>query len=364
MCRFRDYDGVTRKVEARAETGAKAERQLIAKLQDRRNTATADVHSEMRVSQLSEIWWSEFLDLGRATNTVTRYQEVLDVHVLPGVGNLRIRECTVSALDRFLKAIRANTGAPTAKLCKTVLSGILGVAARHGALDGNPLRDVAAIPTNKIEVRALTVTEVVALRAGLDQWQSATLGPRQTRPQDLLDVIDMLLATGARIGEVLAMRWSDVDLGNEPTVTISGTIIYEKGKGLVLQDHPKSSGSRQTFRLPQFAVNTLLRRKVQQQIGNPYDVLFPSSTNTLRDPNNFRKQWNKARADIGFEWVSPHTFRKTVATVLADTEGLSAAQRQLGHSSDKVTSTHYVERTELAPDMSGVLEAFGASDDR
>jgi len=359
MCRFRDFDGITRKVEARAETGAKAERELIARMQDRRTTSTADVHGGMRVSALAAVWWDEFTDLDRAARTRDRYREALDTYILPGLGNLQVRECTVSALDRFLKAVRTNTGGPTAKLCKTVLSGILGVAARHGALEGNPLRDVAAIPASKTEVRALTVTDVVALRAGLDQYQSAELGPRQSRPQDLLDVIDVMLATGSRIGEALALRWSDIDLGDEPSLTISGTIVTVKGKGLVLQDHPKSSGSRQTFRLPQFAVNMLLRRQVQQLEANPYDVIFPSAVGTLRDPGNFRKQWRKARAAIGFEWVSPHTFRKSVGTVLANTEGLAAAQRQLGHSSDRVTSKHYIERAHMAPDMSDILEAFG-----
>lgn len=273
MCRFRDYDGVTRKVEARAETGAKAERELIARLQDRKTTSTADVHGGMRVSALAGIWWDEFNDLDRAARTRDRYREALDTYILPSLGNLQVRECTVSALDRFLKAVRANTGAPTAKLCKTVLSGVLGVAMRHGALEGNPLRDVAAIPANKTEVRALTVTEVVALRAGLDQWQSAELGSRQSRPQDLLDLVDVRLATGVRIGEALALR----------------------------------------------------------------------------------------RQDIGFDWASPHTFRKSVGTVLANTQGLAAAQRQLGHSSDKVTSAHYVERAKVASDMTGVLEAFGGA---
>lgn len=361
MCRFRDYDGVTRKVEARDQTGAKAERALIVKLQDRKAVANDDVHADMRVSALAVVWWGEFQDLDRANNTVKRYREILDDHVIPGLGNLRVRECTVNALDRFLKAVRANTGAPTAKLCRTVLSGILGVAARHGALDGNPLRDVAPIPSNKTEVRALTVTEVAALRAGLDQWQAEYTTGRKARPQDILDVIDVMLATGCRIGEALALRWSDVDLGDEPTVTIAGTIVPGREGGLVLQDHPKSSGSYQTFRLPQFAVNTLLRRQVQQVEGNPYDVLFPSSTGTLRDPNNFRKQWNKAKVTFGFDWVTPHTFRKSVGTILANTQGLAAAQRQLGHSSERVTAQHYVARARVAPDRSSILEVFGGA---
>jgi integrase len=359
MCRFRDYDGVTRKVEAREATGAKAERLLISRLQARRSVATDDVHGNMRLSKLAEVWWEEFLDLNRANNTVKRYREVLDDHIIPGLGSLQVYECTVNALDRFLKAVRTNTGAATAKLCRTVASNILGVAVRHGVLDGNPVRDVAPIPTNRTEVRALTIDEVVALRAGLDKWQAEYTTGRKARPQDILDVIDVMLATGCRIGEALAVRWKDVDLGEDPSLTIAGTIVPGREGGLELQEHPKSSGSHQTFRLPQFAVNTLLRRQVQQVEGNPHDVLFPSSTGTLRDPNNFRRQWNKAKVTMGFDWVTPHTFRKSVGTILANTEGLAAAQRQLGHSSERVTAQHYVARAVVAPDRSSILEAFG-----
>lgn len=360
MCRFRDFDGVTRKVEARSTTGAKAERELIAKLQDRAAPAGQDIHSSMRVSALVPIWWAEFEDKDRAINTRRRYRETLDLHILPGVGSLRIRECTVSALDRFLKALRASSGDGAAKVAKSVLSGVLALAVRHGAMDSNPLRDVAPVPTKRSTVRALTVNEVVALRAGLAAWQSEEQpNRRHRRTTDLLDVVDLMLATGCRISEALALRWSDVNLGETPTVTIAGAVIVDPDRGVVLQDHPKSSGSRQTYRLPQFAVNMLLRRQVEQLEGNSYDVVFPSSTGTLRDPSNFRKQWRTARQALGFEWVTPHTFRKSVGTILANTQGLAAASRQLGHSNEQITAKHYVQRLAEAPDMSQVLEAFG-----
>lgn len=362
MCRFRDFDGVTRKVEARSTTGAKAERELIAKLQDRAAPAGQDIHPGMRVSALVPIWWTEFEDKDRAINTRRRYRETLDLHILPGLGSLRIRECTVSALDRFLKALRASRGDGAAKVAKSVLSGVLALAVRHGALESNPLRDVAPVPTRRSTVRALTVTEVVALRAGLAAWQAEEQpNRRHRRPTDLLDVVDLMLATGCRISEALALRWSDVNLGDTPTVTIAGAVIVDPERGVVLQDHPKSSGSRQTYRLPQFAVNMLLRRQVEQLEGNSYDVVFPSSTGTLRDPSNFRKQWRTARQALGFEWVTPHTFRKSVGTILANTQGLAAASRQLGHSNEQITAKHYVQRLAEAPDMSQVLEAFGGN---
>lgn len=55
--------------------------------------------------------------LNLAAGTVRSYREVLDDHVLPGVGGLFMREATVSRLDAFLKRVTTRVGAPTAKLC-------------------------------------------------------------------------------------------------------------------------------------------------------------------------------------------------------------------------------------------------------
>jgi len=65
MARFRDFDGVTRKVEARAtatsknDRGAKAERLLIAALTDRAMPAGEDITGDMRITKLAPIWWAD-----------------------------------------------------------------------------------------------------------------------------------------------------------------------------------------------------------------------------------------------------------------------------------------------------------------
>src|SRR4051812_39607858 len=72
MARFRDFDGVTRKVEARAvavsksDRGSKAEHALIAALRDRAMPAGDDITADTRLNKLAEIWWLEFMDQDRA----------------------------------------------------------------------------------------------------------------------------------------------------------------------------------------------------------------------------------------------------------------------------------------------------------
>ena len=107
--------------------------------------------------------------------------------------------------------------------------------------------------------------------------------------------------------------------------TGSGSVVRLKGVGLVRQDTTKGGGAR-SISLPQFALDALHRRKGGRQGPNSVGVIFPSSTGTLRDPDNFGKQWREVRDELGLPDVSSHSFRKTVATLIDDS-GLSARIR-------------------------------------
>jgi integrase len=94
------------------------------------------------------------------------------------------------------------------------------------------------------------------------------------------------------------------------------------------------------------------------------DVIFPSHAGTLRSPNNFRRQLREAVKGTDFEWVTPHSFRKTVATLLDRQLDAEHAAAQLGHSDSSVTKQHYIAKAHQAPDVSDVLEQLGARPDQ
>lgn len=237
---MRGYDGKPRMYQMTGPTGAQAETGLLAKLNAMLPPTDDVISPDMAMSELAKFWWLEFEDLKRAANTRRRYREIIDTYILPGVGNLTIREANVSTLDKFLKGVRTKHGNATAKMSKTLLTGMLSLATRHGAAAANPLREVSRIPTDSKEVRALTIDEVAKLRHDVYAWQQPTGRQNGLHEKDILDAVDIMLATGARIGEALAIRWSDVDLvAEKPTVTVRGTIIDVRGKnGLMIQDHP------------------------------------------------------------------------------------------------------------------------------
>lgn len=361
MTRYRDTDGVTRKVEARGPSRNKARQALEARLRARQTPASRVVTPDTRLRDVVKLWQAELAEKGRAANTIKRYTMTVKNHILKGaggVGDLRLRECSTWRMNEFLQGIRRDHGAASAKVAKTVLAGILSLAARYEAIPTNPLREVAPIPASRPEVRALSPADVRILRRKLGEWQSTPpANGRQRRPDDLRDVVDVMLATGCRISEALALRWQDVDLDGRK-LTINGAVIVTSA-GVVRQDHPKSHGSVKTYTLDATTAEMLRSRWERMTgLGLMSAVVFPSSTGTLRDPSNYRKQWRTARAAIGFDWVIPHTFRKTVATRVADEVGLKAASEYLGHSGEAVTGRHYRAKAPDAADMTGALAGF------
>ncbi len=348
--RFRDFDGRTRQVEAWGKSGAAAERALMTALTERATPTTAQITGDTRLSVLANAWLDDVRRSDKAAGTQRRYAELVASHIVPGVGGLTVREATVGPLDRFLRSVADKTGAATARGCRTVLSGMLSLAARHDAAPRNTVRDTAPVTAERKPVRALTEREVRALRGKLG-------ADRKAARADLPDLVDYMLGTGVRIGEALALRWADLDLGAAaPTTTITGTVVRLPGRGLIIQDHPKTASGRRKLLLPAFVVAMLLRRRVEQVDGG--DLVFPSSVGTLREPQNVHRQWRAARDRAGFDWVTPHVFRKSVATVIGLGD-LRAAADQLGHSGTAVTERHYVQRTGSGPDARALLDVFG-----
>lgn len=368
--RYRDQDGETRTVQAFGGSGAEAERRLKASLHERSQHGASDITPATTISALAELWLTELETIGDITpQTLNQYRTDVEKTVCAphtGIAGITLREATTSRIDRFIKTISAEHPAKARRI-KVVLGGMLGLAARHDAIDTNPVREVARIKGTKANVRALTLDELSVLRRRVELWETGndTDMPRTGRPRTtgLLDLVDVFLGTGARIGEVLALRWSDVDFTSSPaTVTISGTVVRLRGKvadggGLIRQAHPKTDAGHRVVKLPGFARDTLMRLSVDA-VPTADDLVFPSSAGTLRDPHNVRRQWRDARGEQ-FAWVTPHSFRKTVATLIDREATTEDAASQLGHSGTAVTRKHYIEKAASVVDLTAVLNQLG-----
>jgi integrase len=350
----RDYDGKTRAVERWGKSKAAAERSLKLALRDRsRIQAAGDVTAETRVSALAETWYAGLKDLSPVT--MQAYRDRLDRQILPGLGQLRVRELSIGVLDRHLRLIVDKHGASTAKMCRSVLSGICTLAARHDALERNPVRALGPVSAKaKKAPRAMTVPELRQLRAALTYDEQAVA-------RDLPDLVSFMMATGLRIGETTGLAWDAVDL-ELGTVDVRTAAIRVKGQGLVIKTTKTDAGTR-TLVVPQWCV-TMLRRRAgtlaRSDDGTMARPVFPAPLGGWRDPSNTQADLRDAFTNAGFDWVTSHVFRKTVATVM-DQAGLSsrAAADQLGHANISMTSDVYFGRKVLVTGAAAVLEVLG-----
>jgi hypothetical protein len=170
---YRDHDGRTRLVSAYGKTKSAAENNLRQKLQERAKTSrTGELTAMHKFRRAAGIWEAKFAELvadgRRSPTSLDTYRRHLRNHVLPAMGEVRLGEAKTPLVDRVVSAIKQAAGAPTARSCRSVISGVMGVAVRYGAADSNPVRDVDRIEgTVKRSPRALTVEEVVLLRKQL-----------------------------------------------------------------------------------------------------------------------------------------------------------------------------------------------------
>ena len=257
--RYRDHDGVTRLVERYGTTGAAAERALKTALRDRARPAGGDeITGDTTIRELGTAWIQNITTAGKVSpQTIEKYTRTVNKHVVPALGGVRVNEISVGKLERFLATVE---GDGTARWCRVCLTGMFGMAARHDAIDQNPVRDTSTRSRPATEIRAMTVEEVTLLRKNIAAWAgSNTMGP--PRGDDLAELVDVLLGTGLRIGEALALRWPHIDLNSEiPTITVAATIA-QVGGTYFLQETAKTKAGHRTVVLPPFVVDALRRQR-------------------------------------------------------------------------------------------------------
>ncbi|MFQ6396664.1 tyrosine-type recombinase/integrase [Nocardia sp. KC 131] len=371
--RYRDDDGITRPVHRFGTTKGRAEGTLRASLTQRTGGRGRLITRDTKLADLADLWLAEkVLQEGITEQSLDLYRMEIEVSIdcraskgtvkiKSALGGLRVWEATTSRIDAHLKRIVLNGHREKARRQRVILSEMMSMAVRHDAIDRNPVREVADLPRKRQKPRAADLETLAELRTQLQGWVDGkpldgapayTYGPK--RNPRVLDVADVELGTGPRPGEALAMRWCDVDLESKPArITFSGTIIRIKGKGLIRQEWTKTDSGYRTVVLPQFVVDTLRRVKAEA-VDNDLDLVFPNRDGGIWDPHNFNRLWRQARGEQ-FAWVTPKTFRKTVASLIADQYGPQAAARQLGHANDSVTKRHYIDQPTEAPDFTAAL---------
>lgn len=327
---FRDHDGHVRDVTAYGKTATAAESALLKKLQDRASTGhSSELTAMHKLTHLLDLWEAKFeeqiADGRRSVTSLDTYRRAIKNHVRPALGELRIGEANTPRIDKVISAIKKKAGPPTARTSRAVISGMMQLAVRYGAISVNPVREVDRIehPTKKLP-RALRTDEIKLLRKQLKSDEAAVRA-------DLPDLVTFMLGTGVRIGEALAIDWCQVDL-DAGTVDITHTIVRVKGEGL-LRKPPKSAAGDRKLGLPDWLVATLRTRSAAGiRLDDP---IFTDSHGSYRDPTNVRRSLRAALSPVG------SSTRRDLGLALR------AARREAGLTRDQVAKTLKWPKTKI-----------------
>lgn len=336
--RLRLYNGQTVRLRARGKSKTAAIHALKEKCVER--LGTSDTHALSTTSPVKDLL--DYL-VGTKTKvrpqTRDRYQTAIDKHLAPAFGELRINELTPARLDVWLQAQTSGV----ASSARTVLKGATSLATRYGLMPADPMAVVQAVEVEPVEARALDVEEIPAFRAQIAKSGNETL----------IDVTDFSLATGLRAGEVLALLFEDMRTDDDPPhMLITGTLIYSSATGHIRQSFGKTGAAARPIQLPAVAVEIIRRR--QEKYG-ALPMVFPSGAGTFIWENNFNRWLRDARGER-FAWVTIHTLRKTLASIVADELGPHKAADVLGHADSKLTERVYYERNRRGVPIGEVVD--------
>jgi len=271
------------------------------------------------------------------------YRRVIEKWILPRWGTWKMADVEPTDVRGLFLAMR-KAGCSTSELKKTRAAGSAMFATAvedGGVVQSNAFRDVRLPPGPTDEdpdtddqAKALSREELALILAAIpDEWRL---------------FFELLVHTGCRIGEAVALNWEHLDLNHDrPRVRIVEQVYRGKRKKL----KNKKEGKR-VLPLAPGMVEKLLAHRAASYRGEEAPVFC--SPGALRrtpqgypfplSPQNFaRDVLHPAREALGMQWVTFHTFRHTCASLLFD-EGrnLKQVQEWLGHADPRFTLATYV----------------------
>jgi len=280
-------------------------------------------------------------------HSTEKFYRDLSKRVYPVLGHLKVRDIHTDTLNAFYldlgkEGANKRTGEPLS--AKSILgyhrfiSTILAQACKEGLIPFNPAVNATTPKVNKPEPKYYQPEEVYAIRDALE-----------SEPIRLKVLVHLLLITGARRGEILGLKWQQVDFENN-RIHICNTVEYSPQYG-VYEDTPKTKESIRYISLPVETMELLREYRMWQmkerfRLGSYYQnqdfVLCQENGNPIH-PDSVGKMLNKfANRHNNLPHLNAHAFRHTMASMLyfsgADSVSIS---KRLGHERTSTTSDIY-----------------------
>lgn len=344
--RVRDLDGRLRQVRASGPTAAAARTRLMERIRERPALPSSGVlRPTSSFADLADLWLADLELRDLAGNTKENYRTCLRLHVRPAFEHYTLAEVTTGRVEWFL-ARQAKVSPSQAKQTRTMLNMLFGYALRHDAIARNPVEGTSQLQRAQTTPQALTLEQIAAIREAAAKWRREPGLPGPKPDGQVRDIIEILLGTAMRPGEVLALRPCDLeDLPTGMIASVNGTVVQRKGSGAERQPRPKTNASIRRIPVPAFAAAVLRRRIGDMPAGARTRTIFASRSGGPLSPYNVRRTFREflQLADLGGTGISLRWYRRTGATVIARGIGTDAAAAFLGHTSSVITEGHYIE---------------------
>jgi integrase len=290
---------------------------------------------KVTVRAFADRWLDYMATLGRDERTLERYRELLELHALPTIGGLQLKALQpVQLADLYARLLREGRrdGRPGGLAPLTVghvhraLHRMLKQATRWQLIARNPATDLELPTVAKPEMVTLSREQAGTLRAAAEQ-----------RPL-MRNLVLLGVATGARLGELLALTWPDVDL-EQGAMRIGRSRRIVGGQMQV--KGPKTEAGYRTVALGPTVIATLRRLRAEQAerrlaLGPDYhdeDLVICKPDGRPYRPDSTSTQFRRFVDSVGLpKTVHVHTLRHSAASFLA-AAGVPASDiaAQLGH---------------------------------
>jgi integrase len=280
----------------------------------------------------------------RKATTKTMYAGVARVHIVGShIGGLALDKVRPMHVEGWIVGLRAKgLSESTVRSAYTILRAILDTAVRDGALARNP---AAAVKRPKVTAKEAAYLTPEQVRTLLEAAKKSRYAP----------LFSLLVNTGLRRGEALALQWSNVDT-EDSLLRVRGTLARVDGDLIVTST--KTAKSKRSIPVSE-ATARLLRDIRKQQLKDrlkagsvwhqtPY--VFTTEDGQPCDPRNALRALKSAATKAGMTGVGLHTLRHSAATVML-TNGISlkVVSEILGHASIAITGDVYGH---VSPDVS------------
>jgi integrase len=293
--------------------------------------------SKSTVAEFVDRWDRDWATANVGLKTLERYRQLLRLYVKPQIGAVRIQKLRAVHLNEMYSALLRSGGRDGAALSvrsvghvHRVLHRALGHAATWGVVAQNVASLVAPPPVPDEEIQILTEEQIGTI---LRHLEGRTLRP----------IVSFLLGTGARRGEVLAIRWGDVDF-QKNVIRIERSL--EQTKGSLRVKSPKTKNGRRNVAISPWLAAELRSHRARQDerrlalgVGRGSDdsPVFAGWDGGFRSPSRLSQDFAAVMDTLKID-CTLHGLRHThVSQLIAAGLDVLTISRRIGHASPAIT---------------------------